>query len=126
MMLQIPAQPSVDRCQCQAVATEYRSPADTPRCDGGPERVNKHRISGKAPTLGDGFRDVRLSNTMLLFKICIDEKGGVRKVFILRSSGNTALDCHVCRQYYAWRFRPLRINDLPAPSVTYVAFEVHI
>ena len=56
------------------------------------------------------------------FKLCLDDKGAVNTVTLLKSSGYSAYDATITRELQKWAYRPYQVNGKAVPVCTAVTF----
>lgn len=57
-----------------------------------------------------------------VFNVCIDSKGDVADINVVRSTRFPAYDAKIQRQVRTWRYQPVLLGGLPAPVCTKVTF----
>jgi protein TonB len=60
---------------------------------------------------------------VVLVEVRLDEKGLLREITLLRSSGVESLDRSALNAVSAWRFRPETLNGQPVPSRVHIPIE---
>lgn len=100
--------------------------------DGGPREVapqalEVNRIAGDkniVPSDSDKTMIARSSNHRLIgsFKVCIDTRGEIANVTMLKTTGVFGYDRRIERTIYSWRYRPFQIDGQAAPVCTAVTF----
>ncbi len=56
-------------------------------------------------------------------QICVDERGAVDKLRILKSSGFQAYDDKILGEMRNWKYRPYLVNGVPSPMCTVTVFQ---
>jgi TonB family protein len=67
---------------------------------------------------------IRAEQTSVIgvFNVCIDSKGDVADINVLRSTRFPAYDAKLQRQIRTWKYQPVLLAGLPAPVCTKVTF----
>lgn len=88
--------------------------------------LEANRIAGGSPIAppDEVMQAIKKSGTPAVGaeKLCIDERGAVSSVTILKSTGYEAYDQTIVSEMRTWRYRPFLINGKPAPVCTAVTF----
>lgn len=84
------------------------------------ERENQFRESGSVPHLPEALRQEKVTRTVIAFKLCIDQAGGVTRVATRTSSGNKKIDRFFRDAVSTWKYRPRRVGSEDRPSVAFV------
>lgn len=79
------------------------------------------RITPDALTVAAILRSER-SSVIGVFNVCIDSKGDVADISVVRSTRFPAYDAKIQRQVRTWRYQPVLLGGLPAPVCTKVTF----
>jgi TonB family protein len=67
---------------------------------------------------------IRAEQTSVIgvFNVCIDSKGDVADINVMRSTRFPAYDAKLLRQIRTWKYQPVLLAGLPAPVCTKVTF----
>jgi TonB family protein len=109
-------------CECVDHSAELiGSKAEEPTCwKGTKETENEERIEGRPLKVPSRFDKAPIEHTVVMLKLCIDQNGVVRRVLLLKSSGNKELDQYLCQGCGRWRFRPAKVDGRDASSVSHL------
>jgi hypothetical protein len=77
------------------------------------------RISPDIITLAEIQRSAK-SNIIGVFQVCIDSKGDVADIGVVRSTNFRAYDAKIQRQIRTWRYQPVLLDGKPSPFCTMV------
>lgn len=89
--------------------------------------INVQRVEGDklitpdALTVAAILRSER-SSVIGVFNVCIDSKGDVADISVVRSTRFPAYDAKIQRQVRTWRYQPVLLGGMPAPVCTKVTF----
>jgi TonB family protein len=116
------AQDAESRAGCVDHSAEpIESKAQEPACWSGTQEIeNENRTDGDPVKIPSRFDKAPLKNTAVMLKLCINEKGRVQRILLLKSSGNRELDQYLCQEYEKWRFRPPKVGERDTTSVSHV------
>lgn len=92
-----------------------------------PKLLEGHRIAGNKAIVPDdatkrAIRDAKRDRTISTFKLCVSDKGVVKKVTLLKSSGFPAYDAKIMREMNQWAYRPYMLQGKAVPVCTAVTF----
>lgn len=77
------------------------------------------RISPDIITLAEIQRSEK-TNVVGVFQVCVDSKGDVADIGVVRSTDFRSYDAKIQRQIRTWRYQPVLIDGKPAPFCTMV------
>jgi TonB family protein len=86
------------------------------------QRIDGNKlISPDALTVASIIRAEK-TNVIGVFNVCIDSKGDVADVSMVRSTRFPAYDAKLQRQMRTWKYQPVLLAGLPAPVCTKITF----
>lgn len=90
-----------------------------------PPRATVQRIDGDKRISPDHLTIAELqrsekTNIIGVFQVCIDSKGDVADIGVVRSTNFRAYDAKIQRQIRTWRYQPVLLDGKPAPVCTMV------
>jgi TonB family protein len=102
-------------------------PPPAPPQNVAPTVLEGQRIVGDKHIQPDDVTKVEIARSgkekiVASFKLCVDARGAVTTVNLLKSSGFPAYDRKLQAGIKAWRYKPYLIDDKPAPVCTAVTF----
>lgn len=77
------------------------------------------RISPDVITLAEIQRSEK-TNVVGVFQVCVDSKGDVADIGVVRSTDFRSYDAKIQRQIRTWRYQPVLIDGKPAPFCTMI------
>lgn len=99
----------------------------TPAASSAEAPINVQRVEGDKLITPDALTVAAIlraerSSVIGVFNVCIDSKGDVADISVVRSTRFPAYDAKIQRQMRTWRYQPVLLGGLPAPVCTKVTF----
>lgn len=104
-----------------------RTPAASSAGPSAEAPINVQRVEGDKLITPDALTVAAIlraerSSVIGVFNVCIDSKGDVADISVVRSTRFPAYDAKIQRQMRTWRYQPVLLGGLPAPVCTKVTF----
>lgn len=92
-----------------------------------PTLLEANRISGNKNIVPDAVTQTAIaqsgkSKLVASYKLCLDARGAIAAVSVLKSSGFQAYDAKIVREMRLWTYKPYVVNGKPVPVCTAVTF----
>lgn len=94
-------------------------------CWDGNEVQNSNRPKHRPSQLPIHLEKERRTQSILLFKLCISEKGTIERVLVIRPSGSSEIDSYYKEELSKWVVEPMRVKKQVVRSTLPVSIALH-